>query len=54
MSLYKKSSGKEYRDDYATIKLWVMDNVIRNENNHTKKNKITSEIDYEEYYDVGI
>ena len=54
LSLYKKSSGKEYRDDYATIKLWVMDNVIRNENNHTKKNKITSEIDYEEYYDVGI
>lgn len=53
LSLYKKSSGKEYRDDYATIKLWVMDNVIRNGNNHTKKNKITSEIDYEEYYDVG-
>ena len=53
MSLYKKSSGKEYKDDYATIKLWVMDNVIINENNYTKGNINTDAINYEEWYDIG-
>ena len=53
LSLYKKSSGKEYKDDYATIKLWVMDNVMKNENNYTRKQKKLSLIDWEKYYDVG-
>lgn len=53
LSLYKKSSRREYKDDYATIKLWVMDNVIRNENKCTKGNKNTDAINYEEWYDIG-
>lgn len=53
LSLYKKSSGKEYRDDYATIKLWVMDNVMRNENNYTRKKKEIIDMNWEQYYDVG-
>lgn len=53
LSLYKKSSGREYRDDYATIKLWVMDNVIRNGNKSTSGNKNTDAINYEEWYDIG-
>lgn len=53
LSLYKKSSGREYRDDYATIKVWVMDNVIRNGNKCTKGNKNTDAINYEEWYDIG-
>jgi len=53
LSLYKKSPGREDKDDYATIKLWVTDNVIRNKNSYTKKPKEVSLIDYEQYYDVG-
>lgn len=40
LSLYKKSSGRKYRDDYATIKLWVMYKVIRNQNKSARDNKI--------------
>lgn len=41
LSLYKKSTGKNYKDDMATIRLWVIDRVnkIFNKNIETTKKK---------------
>lgn len=55
LSLYKKSSGKDYKDDFSTIKLWVMDRIIEKEEKLAKvksPNKM-KDMDFDEYYDVG-
>ena len=55
LSLYKKSSGKQYNDDYATIKLWVIERIDTKEEKLSKvksPNKM-KDMDFDEYYDVG-
>jgi len=64
LSLYKKSKGIEYEDDYATIIRWVVDRVnskkeIKNEESKPKckytnyeQRKYSDEF-WEQFYDIG-
>lgn len=48
LSLYKKSKGKEYPSDYATIKRWVIYRVNELENKSTNNKSKKSLFEYEQ------
>ena len=47
LSLYKKSTGKKYKDDMATIRLWVIDRVNKIFNKNIKTTPKKSYLNYQ-------